>query len=146
AINDGLQEFYRAGVADADITPLSQPQVDIDELPDSKTNEGVLKFSGELDIKPVVELPDYAGLEVEVEVRSADEEAVQKELDELRSRFGTLKDIDRPAEKDDFVTIDLIATVGEEEVDNATGLSYQVGSGTMLEGLDEALEGLSAGE
>lgn len=146
AINDGLQEFYRAGVADADITPLSQPQVDIDEWPDTKTNEGALKFSGELDIKPDVELPDYTGLEVEVEARSADEEAVQKELDELRSRFGTLKDIDRPAQTDDFVTIDLIATVGEDEVDNATGLSYQVGSGTMLEGLDEALEGLSAEE
>src|SRR5699024_6657509 len=136
---------WSSDVCSSDL-PLSQPQVDIDELPDSKTNEGVLKFSGELDIKPVVELPDYAGLEVEVEARSADEEAVQKELDELRSRFGTLKDIDRPAEKDDFVTIDLIATVGEEEVDNATGLSYQVGSGTMLEGLDEALEGLPAGE
>ncbi|GAA4831229.1 trigger factor [Garicola koreensis] len=146
AINDGLQEFYQAGLADADITPLSRPEVEVEEIPDTKTNEGALKFSGELDIKPDVELPDYAGLEVEVEARSADEEAVQRELDELRSRFGTLKDIDRPAEKDDFVTIDLIATVGEEEVDNATGLSYQVGSGTMLEGLDEALEGLSAEE
>src|SRR5699024_12075255 len=77
---------WSSDVCSSDL-PLSQPQVDIDELPDSKTNEGVLKFSGELDIKPVVELPDYAGLEVEVEVRSADEEAVQKELDELRSRF-----------------------------------------------------------
>lgn len=146
AINDGLQEFYQAGLAEAEITPLSRPEVEVEEIPDVKTNDGVLKFSGEIDIKPEIELPDYAGIEVEVEAREADEEAVQKELDELRGRFGTLKDIDRPAAKDDFVTIDLVATVGEEEVDNATGLSYQVGAGTMLEGLDEALEGLSADE
>lgn len=146
AINDGLQEFYQAGLTEAEITPLSRPEVEVEEIPDVKTNDGVLKFSGELDIKPQVELPDYTGLEVEVEAREADEEAVQKELDELRERFGTLKETDRPAEKDDFVTIDLVATIEEEEVDNATGLSYQVGAGNMLEGMDEALEGLSAGE
>lgn len=146
AINDGLQEFYQAGLVEADITPLSRPEVEVEEIPDVETNEGTLKFSGELDVKPTVELPDYSGLEVEVEAVEADDEAVQEELDALRSRFGTLKDVERPATTDDFVTIDLTATIGEEEVDNATGLSYQVGAGTMLDGLDEALEGLSAGE
>ncbi|WP_157984072.1 trigger factor [Nesterenkonia muleiensis] len=146
AINDGLQEFYQAGLAEAEVTPLSRPEVEVEEIPDVKTNEGVLKFSGELDVKPTVELPDYAGLEVEVEPQEADEEAVQEELDALRSRFGTLKEVERPAKTDDFVTIDMVATIGDDEVDNATGLSYQVGAGTMLEGLDEALEGLSAEE
>lgn len=146
AINDGLQEFYQAGLADAELIPLSRPEVEVEEIPDVKTNEGVLKFSGELDIRPKVELPDYAGLEVEVEAREADDDAVQKELDALRSRFGTLKEVERPAATDDFVTIDLLATVDDEEVDSATGLSYQVGAGTMLDGIDEALEGLSAGE
>ncbi|MDZ5078592.1 trigger factor [Nesterenkonia sp. HG001] len=146
AINDGLNEFYQQGLAEAEISPLSRPEVEIEEIPDPKTNEGVLKFTGELDVKPEVELPDYAGLEVEVEARTADDQAVQEQLDELRSRFGTLKDVDRPAATDDFVTIDLVASIGDEEIDNATGLSYQVGAGTMLEGIDEALEGLSAGE
>ncbi|MGJ9405169.1 trigger factor [Nesterenkonia aurantiaca] len=146
AINDGLNDFYQQGLAEAELAPLSRPEVEIEEIPDVKTNEGVLKFTGELDIKPVIELPEYSGLEIEVESRSADEAAVQEQLDELRARFGTLKDVERPAANDDFVTIDLIATVGEEEVDTASGLSYQVGAGTMLEGIDEALEGLSAGE
>ena len=146
AINDGLNEYYQQGLAEAEISPLSRPEVEIEEMPDPKTNEGVLKFTGELDVKPEVELPDYVGLEVEVEARTADEEAVQEQLDELRSRFGTLKDVERPAAQDDFVTIDLIATIEGDEVDNATGLSYQVGAGTMLEGMDEALDGLSAGE
>ncbi|MDO5492010.1 MAG: trigger factor [Nesterenkonia sp.] len=146
AINDGLQEFYQQGLAEAEIEPLSRPEVEVDEIPDPKTDEGVLRFSGELDIKPEVELPEYSGLEVEVEARSADDEAVQKQLDELRGRFGTLVDVERPAQKDDFVSIDLVATIDGETVDSADGLSYQVGAGTMLEGIDEALEGLSAGE
>lgn len=146
AINDGLNEFYQQGLAEAEIAPLSRPEVEIEEIPDPKTDEGVLKFTGELDVKPEVELPEYSGLEVEVEARAADEDAVQEQLDELRSRFGTLKDVERPAATDDFVTLDLAASIDGEEVDNATGLSYQVGAGTMLEGLDEALEGLSAGE
>ncbi len=57
AINDGLQDFYRASLDDAEITPLSQPEVSVDEIPDVKTKEGVLKFSGELDIKPRIEAP-----------------------------------------------------------------------------------------
>ncbi|WP_022873171.1 trigger factor [Nesterenkonia alba] len=146
AINDGLQEFYQAGLADAEISPLSRPEVEVEEIPDPKTNEGVLKFSGELDIKPEIDLPDYKGLEVQVEAREVDDEAVQKELDELRSRFGTLKEIDRPAGDGDFVSIDMVAKIDGEEVDSATGLSYQVGAGNMLEGLDEALDGLTPGE
>lgn len=145
AINDNLNEFYQPHRR-REITPLSRPEVEIEEIPDTKTNEGVLKFTGELDVKPEVELPDYSGLEVEVEAREADDDAVQEQLDELRGRFGTLKDVERPAAQDDFVTIDLVATIDGDEVDNATGLSYQVGAGTMLEGIDEALEGLSAGE
>ena len=146
AINDNLNEFYQAGLTEAEITPLSRPEVEVEEIPDVKTNEGVLKFTGELDVKPEVELPDYSGLEVEVEARAADAAAVQEQLDELRGRFGTLKDVERPAAKDDFVTIDLNATIDGEEVDTASGLSYQVGAGTMLEGIDEVLEDLSAGE
>ena len=71
---------------------------------------------------------------------------IEKALDALRSRFGSLKDVDRPAAQDDFVTMNLTATVDGEQVDQAEGLSYQVGAGTMLEGIDEALDGLSAGE
>ena len=71
---------------------------------------------------------------------------LRAELEQLRTRFGTLVAVDRPAAKDDFVTLDLVATIGDEEIDTASDISYQVGAGTMLEGMDEALDGLSAGE
>ncbi|GAB4100242.1 trigger factor [Sinomonas halotolerans] len=146
AINEGLNGWYQQAVAETGIRPLSRPEVEISEVPDPASTDGTLKFSVELDVRPEIELPDYAGLKVEVAAAETSDEDVEKSLDELRGRFGTLKPVDRPAQADDFLTIDLTATVDGEEVDSAAGLSYQVGSGTMLEGLDEAVTGLSAGE
>ncbi len=97
-------------------------------------------------IRPEIELPDYKGLKIEVDAREASAEDEQKALDELRGRYGTLKTVDRPAAEGDHVTLDLQALVDGEEVDAANDLSYEVGSGTMLEGIDEAVTGLSAGE
>ncbi|WP_430295367.1 trigger factor [Sinomonas sp. B1-1] len=146
AINEGLNDWYQQAVAETGIRPLSRPEVEITEVPDPAATEGELKFSVEVDVRPEIELPDYAGLKVDVAAAEAGDEDVEKALDELRGRFGTLKAVDRPAQADDFLTIDLTAKVDGEEVDTASGLSYQVGSGTMLEGLDEAVTGLSADE
>ena len=60
--------------------------------------------------------------------------------------FGELVTVDRPAQKDDFVELDLVALIDGNEVDRAEGVSYQVGAGNMLEGMDEAVETLTAGE
>jgi trigger factor len=146
AINEGLNGFYQGAIEETGIRPLSRPEVEITEVPDPTATEGQLAFHVEVDIRPEIELPEYAGLEVTVEATEASEEDVQKALDDLRGRFGTLKTVDRPAAADDFITMDLSAKVDGEEVDSAADLSYQVGAGTMLEGLDEAVTALSAGE
>lgn len=146
AINDGLNGWYQQAVAETEIRPLSRPEVEITEVPDPSATDGELKFQVEVDVRPEVELPDYAGIKVEVAAAEAGEADVDKALEDLRSRFGTLVAADRPAANDDFITIDITASIDGEEVDSASGLSYQVGSGTMLEGLDEAVTGLSVDE
>ncbi|WP_285724352.1 trigger factor [Psychromicrobium xiongbiense] len=146
AINEGLNGWYQTAVEETGLRPLSRPEVNITEVPDPSATDGELKFEVEVDVRPEVTLPEYSTIAVEVEPIAESDEDLQKALDELRGRFGTLSPADRPAAKDDFVTIDLKAVVDGEEVDSATGLSYQVGAGTMLEGLDEALLGLSADE
>ncbi|MFF3038744.1 trigger factor [Arthrobacter citreus] len=146
AINDGLNGFYQAAVQETGIRPLSRPEVEISEVPDPTSDEGQLVFNVELDIRPEIELPDYAGIEVTVEPAEAGDTDIEKALDELRGRFGTLKSVDRPAAENDFLTMDLVAKVDGEEVDSASDLSYQVGAGTMLEGMDEAVTGLSTDE
>ncbi|TQJ41257.1 trigger factor [Arthrobacter sp. SLBN-112] len=146
AINDGLNGWYQAAVQESGIRPLSRPEVEITEVPDPSATDGGLKFAAEVDVRPEIELPDYSGIEVQVAAAESSEADVDKALDELRGRFGTLKSVDRPAADGDFLTIDITATIDGEEVDSAAGLSYQVGAGTMLEGMDEAVTGLSADE
>ena len=146
AVNEGLNTWFSAAIAEAEVTPISRPEVDVTATPDAENAEGPVAFTAEFDVRPTIELPDYKGLKVTVEPAQATEEDEQKALDALRSRFGSLKDVDRPAAQDDFVTMNLTATVDGEQVDQAEGLSYQVGAGTMLEGIDEALVGMTAGE
>ncbi len=146
AINDGLNGFYQSAIQETGIRPLSRPEVEITEVPDPSKKEGQLAFSVELDIRPEIELPEYKGLEVTVAPVEASDEDIETAMDELRGRFGTLSAVDRPAEDGDFLTIDLSASVDGEEVDSAQDLSYQIGSGTMLEGMDEAVTGLSDDE
>jgi len=146
AINDGLNGWYQSAVQETGIRPLSKPEVEITEVPDPSATDGELKFQVELDVRPEIELPDYSGIKVEVAAAEASDEDVDKALDELRGRFGTLKPADRPAKDGDFLTIDITATIDGADVDSATGLSYQVGAGTMLEGLDEAVTDLSTDE
>jgi len=147
AINNGLDGFYRDAVEENDLKPLGQPEVEISEVPGlDGTEDGDLVFTVDVDVRPEITLPAYDSITVEVDPIEVTDADVEAELEQLRSRFGTLTAVDRPAAKDDFVTLDLVAKIDDEEIDQASDISYQVGAGTMLEGMDEALEGLSADE
>jgi trigger factor len=147
AVNDGLSEFYASAVRDNSLRPLGQPEIDVTKVPGlTAGDEGDLVFTAEVEVRPEIEIPELDGLSISVDGLEVSEEDVQGRLDQLRERFGTLVGVDRPAADKDFVVIDLVAKIGDEEVDTVSGISYQIGSGNMLEGLDEALTGLSAGE
>ncbi|WP_127793608.1 trigger factor [Agromyces sp. LHK192] len=146
AVNEGLDGFYRAAVAEHELRPLGRPAADIVEWPNEKDFSGDLLLAIEVDVRPEIELPAYEGLELVVDDVEVAEDEVEQELDRLRSRFGTLITVDRPAKTGDFVTLDLVAKIGETEVDTANGISYEVGSGELLAGIDEALDSLTADE
>lgn len=143
-LNDMLPSRYGEAIEENDVQALGQPDIDIAELED---NDHVT-FTAEVNVRPEIDVPDFAELSVEVEPLVADDEAIESELTNLRARFGTLKAVDRAVQDGDFVSIDLNATVDGEAVDEASseGLSYEVGSASLVEGLDEALIGLSEGE
>lgn len=144
AINEALPKVYVEALRENSLEPLAQPEIEVTRLEDKE----LLEFTAEVDVKPEIELPDYDGLEAEVEDLTVTDEDVEDQLNNLRERFGTLADVERPAADGDFVSIDLVATKDGEVVPGAevAGMSYQVGRGGMLDGLDEALTGLSAGE
>ncbi|MFC9561490.1 trigger factor [Agromyces sp. NPDC056965] len=146
AVNEGLDGFYRAAVAEHELRPLGRPEADIVEWPSDKDFSGDLLLAIEVDVRPEIELPAYDGIELTVDSVEVADDEVAEELDRLRSRFGTLITVDRPAKTGDFVTLDLVAKIEDNEVDTASGISYELGSGDLIEGIDEALDTLSAGE
>jgi trigger factor len=147
AVNDALPEYYQQAAAEAEIRPLGRPEVEVTEIPGlDGTDTGDLTFTVEQDVRPEFTLPELSEVTVEIEEPEVDDDAVQVRLDALRERFGTLVGVDRPAEDGDFVSLDMTAKIGDEEVESVEGVSYHIGEGNMLEGLDEALIGLSAGE
>ena len=146
SLNDALNDYYAQALGENELSPLAQPELDVQSQPSTENREAAVKLTITVTVRPEIELPNYEGLEVEVdEVEVTAEDEVQA-LDALRERFGTLKTVERPAADKDFVTIDIAAEIDGEQVDAANDLSYQIGSGTMLDGIDEALTGLSAGE
>ncbi|HET8928259.1 MAG TPA: trigger factor [Microbacterium sp.] len=146
AVNEGLDRFYREAVAEHGVKVLGSPNADITEWPSDQDFSGDLIVDIEVDVRPDFELPDYEGITVTVDAAEVDEAAVEAELDRLRARFGTLVTVDRPAAPGDFVELDLVAAIDDAEIDRAESVSYEVGSGELLDGIDEAVESLTAGE
>lgn len=144
AVNEALPEFFSQAVDETGVSPIGQPEVDITEVP--MTDGETLKFTVEVDVRPEITLPNYDGLEIQVDNLEVTDADVEEKLTELRERFGTLVGVDRAVETGDFVSLDLKAELGGEPVDSVEGVSYEVGSGNMLEGLDDALLGMSQGE
>ncbi|MCX7537657.1 trigger factor [Corynebacterium sp. P5875] len=143
-VNDMLPSRYGAAVEENDLKVIGQPVVDVTRIEDGE----LVEFTAEVDVRPEITLPDFSDISVEVAPLSTDEEAVDAELQKLRERFGSLKNVERAVTENDFVTVDLSATVDGETIDEATteGLSHQVGSGELIEGLDETLVGMEIGE
>ncbi|MCC4250543.1 MULTISPECIES: trigger factor [Microbacterium] len=146
AVNEGLDGFYRQAVEDQELRVIGRPSAEIVELPELKDYSGDLVVDVEVDVRPEFDLPAYDTITVTVDAVETDDAAVDAELDRLRARFGTLVTVDRPAAKGDFVELDLVATIDGAEIDRAEGVSYEVGSGELLEGIDEAIDSLTADE
>ncbi|MDP9220208.1 MAG: trigger factor [Actinomycetota bacterium] len=144
AVNDAIPQQYAAAVIEHDVKVLGQPSVDVTEFADGQG----LKFTAEVDVRPDVTLVPYDGLTVTVEDLQVADSEVDEQIDALRERFAVLKGVDREVQLGDYVSIDLRALLNGEEVEDGstTGLSYEVGSGNVVPGLDDALVGMAKGE
>jgi len=144
AINTALPEFYSQAARENEVLVVGRPNVDIKELKDNE----IVKFEVEVDVRPEIKLPDFSEIELSVPDVELSEKDVEDQVEALRIRFGTLVTIEKDATSGDFVTIDLVAKIEGKEVEGGTanGISYEVGSNRMIDGLDTALEGMKVGE
>ena len=146
AVSEGLDRFFQLAVAEEKVRTLGRPEADVTQWPSDKDFSGDLVVTVEVDVRPDFELPKFEKYTLEVEPIMITQGNVDDELDALRSRFGNLVTVDRPATKGDFVQIDLIAKIGDSTIDSASSISYEMGSGQLIDGIDEALDTLTAGE
>ena len=144
AVNDALPDLYGKALEEGDVLALGQPELEITKIDDGKE----LSFTAEVDVRPKFEVPDLEGMRVTVDTAEVTPDDVEEYLGGLRERFASLKGVDRPAQSGDFVSIDLAASVDGHSVEDAqaSGLSYEIGTGTLLDGLDDELEAATAGE
>lgn len=146
AVNQSLDFFYQQGLQEAKRSPLSRPTVDVERWLDMQDEESTLLLGYEVEVRPKIALPAVKGRKITVSAAKVNDEDVDAELEQLRQRFGTLTAVEKAVATGDFVELDLVAKIDGAVVDQAKDISYEVGSGNMLEGMDEALETLTAGE
>ncbi|MBN2177249.1 MAG: trigger factor [Demequinaceae bacterium] len=146
AINEGLARWYADAIEEHDLRPIGKPEIDVLKLPGQVEGDEGFSFVATVEVRPELTLPAFESITLKVTPAEVSEDDVNARLDALRARFGTLLGVDRPAASGDYVTLDLMALIDGEQVDAVQGTSYEVGSGSMLAGLDEAIIGLSADE
>ena len=143
AINAAIPTFYSQAAKDNDVLVIGRPTVEVTELKDNEK----FSFTIEVDIRPDIALPNFSEIKLEVDDVKVTDADIDEQVQALRTRFGTLTTVEKVVATGDFVTIDLVATKDGQALDGGTAndLSYEVGSASMIDGLDEALIGLSTG-
>jgi trigger factor len=143
-VQHAVPEVYSEVVREHQVRVLSQPDVEVTRIDDGDT----LAFTAEVDVAPTLELPELDSLAVTVDDVEVTDEEIDGQVDTMRERFAVLTGVDRAAADGDYVSIDLEAKLDGEVLEDGTtsGMSYEVGTGTLMEGLDEAVRGLSADE
>ncbi len=146
AVNSAVPELYSQALEEKKISPMDQPEFEVQEVPESAAGEEKLKFVATVERRPEFKLNKFDGVDIEVEKPEVTDEDVNARLEALRHRFATLVGVDRPIKKGDFANIDYTSSFGDEVVASSEGESIEVGTHRILNEMDEALEGLSAGE
>jgi trigger factor len=143
-IQHAIPEVYSEVVRENQVRVLGQPEIEVTRLDDNDT----LAFTAEVDVAPQLELPALDDLAVTVDDVEVSDEDVDQQVGVMRERFAMLTGVERAAQDGDYVSIDLEAKLGDEVLEDGTtsGMSYEVGSGSLMDGLDDAVRGLSADE
>lgn len=143
AVNDALPGLYRDAAVEQSVNVLGQPDVEITELVDGEK----LAFTAEVDVVPEFDVPDYGGIEVEVDDALVGEDEIDRQLDGLRRRFATMASVDRPAQAGDVIQLDIAGEIDGVPAEDYTisAYSHELGSNGLVDGLDDALVGVATG-
>jgi len=144
ALHDALPEYYAQAVTDNDVDAIDAPEIDITAGED----DGPVAFDAVVEVRPVVQVPGYGGLRVELTRPEMPDDEVDAQIDRMRQVQATFADVDRAAQEDDAVVIDITGTLDGEAQDGLTAddYSYTVGSKAITPEVDEQITGAKAGD
>jgi trigger factor len=142
ALRESLPDFYARAVVDTELDPIAQPEIDIKSGEDA----GAVSFDAVVQVRPIVSIPGYDGLQVTLPALAVKDEEIDQQLDRLRENDAELQLVERPAIDGDLVTIDLHGNDATgAEVVGVDDYLYEVGSGSVVPELDGELHGAKAG-
>jgi trigger factor len=139
AVESHIEGWFRNALAGTKVRPIARPQYDY-ELPSEATEP--FSFTATVDVQPKVEIADWKGLQVGAPDVEVPAELVDQQIEALRFAVAELAPVERPAQAGDSLVVDLVADGGEAQRDYAV----ELGAGRVIEEVEEALVGMSAGE
>lgn len=144
ALREALPKYYADAVTEHDVDVIAAPELEIT----GGQEEGPVEFEAVVEVRPVVTVPGYEGLQVTMPSPEPSDEEIQNQIDRMRNLDATVEVVDRPAEEGDTVIIDIVGTLDGEEEDGLTtdDYSYEVGSGIITPEVDAQLSGAKAGD
>ena len=143
ALVDLVENSYRKAVVRHDVDVIAAAQLDII----AGEEEGPVSYEAVVEVRPSVNVAGYDAIRVEIDPPEATEEEIVSEVEALRAQFGELEEVARPAVDGDHVKIDVNTKYEGEEVDSlcVQDYLYELGSGGVVEEVDENLRGASVG-
>lgn len=139
-------QCYTEALEQEKLIPVSDPKVEDSVFEENKDMELTIKVT----LKPEVKLGDYKELHVEKEAVEVTDEAVEEQVQGLRSRHAKMVEAEEGAviEKGDFAIIDFAGTVDGEPFSGGEGKGYplEVGSNSFIPGFEDQLVGLKKGD
>jgi trigger factor len=144
ALRDALPEYYYRAVQDNDVDVIAPPEIDITGGKD----EGPVLFDAVVEVRPIITVPGYANLRVELARPEASDEEIDAQVERLRQQYGELSAVDRPAIDHDHVTITINGSRDGEPMPGlqADDYLYEIGSGSIADELDDNLRGAKVGD
>ena len=143
ALRESLPDFYAEAVITTEIDPISQPEIEITDGEES----GPVTFEAIVEVRPEISVAGYNGLTATIPALEVSDVDIDAQIDRMRDNDGELVAVERAILSGDYVTLDLTGTDEEgETVAQADDYLYQVGSGTILPELDDALPGARPGQ
>jgi trigger factor len=143
ALNDALPDYYLDAVRTHEVDVIAAPEFDVT----SGEDEGPVLFDAIVEIRPTVEVSGYGELSVTIPAPVAGDDEIEAQIERIRGQYAELEVVERAAAEGDFVTVDIEGSQDGEVLDGlvASAYLYELGSGSIVPELDEALQGAEAG-